>query len=96
MDKVITGTTEEEMKKFAYFVKNKDKYPKVQLVKLPLVTTDEDEKFSASTLRSDTDFLEGGSWLPDISESDKQKILDILVPKAESLSSFKKFFRRVL
>ena len=92
VDQIITGTTAEEMKKFAYFIKNADKYPKVKLEELPIITSGEDEKFSASDLRKSEQFIAEGSWVPSIlSEEDKKEVIDIILPKVES---FKKFFSK--
>jgi nicotinamide mononucleotide adenylyltransferase len=92
VDEIITGTTAEEMKKFAYFVKNASKYPKVKLEELPIITSGEDEKFSASDLRKSEQFIAEGSWVPSIlSEEDKKEVIDIILPKVES---FKKFFSK--
>ena len=92
VEEIITGTTADEMKKFAYFVKNADKYPKVKLEELPIITSDEDEKFSASDLRKSEEFIAEGSWIPSIlSEEDKREVIDIILPKVES---FKKFFSK--
>ena len=88
VDEIITGTTEEEMKKFASLIKNKEKYPKVRLETLPIIASEEDEKFSASNIRSSVDVIAEGSWMPNISEEDKQRVVDILMPKTESFSSF--------
>ena len=80
------------MKKFAYFIKNADKYPKVKLEELPIITSGEDEKFSASDLRKSEQFIAEGSWVPSIlSEEDKKEVIDIILPKVESC---KKFFSK--
>ena len=98
VDHIITGTTAEEMKKFAHFVKNADKYPKVELEELPVITSGEDEKFSASNLRQSEQFIADGSWTPVddegqpiLSDEDKREVIDIILPKVES---FKKFFSK--
>lgn len=92
VDEIVTGTTAEEMKKFAYFIKNADKYPKVKLQELPIITSGEDEKFSASDLRKSEQFIADGSWIPSVlSEEDKKEVLNIILPKVES---FKKFFSK--
>ena len=89
VDQIITGTTAEEMKKFAYFIKNAEKYPKVKLEELPIITSGEDEKFSASDLRKSEQFIAEGSWVPSIlSEEDKKEVIDIILPKVESFKSF--------
>ena len=88
---IITGTTKEEMSKFKGFQKDPAKYPKVRLLELPIVTTDEDEKFSATTIRSSEQFVTEGSWIPQVlSSEDKRKIVSILLTKMES---FKRFFK---
>ena len=88
-DKIITGTLPEEAKRFAYFAKNADKYPNVQVVEVPRVG-DEDNKFSATTIRTSTNHLRKGSWIPaNIPQSDKQNILDIAVKNAPSEEEIK-------
>lgn len=83
VDKIITGTMADERGKFAYFVKNKDKYPKVQLVDLPVIVANEDDKFSASEIRKSQQYLTSGKWIPSVvSQQDKQAIIDIVTPKS--------------
>lgn len=84
VDKIITGTMADERGKFSYFVKNKDKYPKVELKDLPVIVTKEDDKFSATEIRKSKDYLLSGKWIPTIiSKSDKQAIIDIITPEEE-------------
>ena len=84
VDKIITGTMADEKGKFSYFVKNKDKYPKVELKDLPVIVAKEDDKFSATEIRKSKDYLVSGKWIPSvISKSDKQDIIDIVTPKEE-------------
>jgi len=89
---VITGTIESEInQKFGYFIKNKEKYPKVILKTLPVIESAEDQKFSATTLRQSEQAIAEGSWIPkEVTQSaeDKQKILNLLVPKTESFQTF--------
>jgi hypothetical protein len=83
VDRIITGTTADEMKKFSGIVKNRDKYPKVELMELPIITSKEDDKFSASVIRSSESYLTSGKWIPSvISSQDKQVIIDIVTPKS--------------
>jgi len=83
VDKIITGTTADEMKKFAGIVKNKDKYPKVEIMELPIIVAKEDDKFSASAIRSSESYLTSGKWIPSVvSKDDKQAIIDIVTPKS--------------
>lgn len=75
--KIITGALPEEMKKFAYFAKNREKYPKVQVVELPRIG-DEDSKFSATSIRTSVNFLKTGEWIPSkIKDTDKKAIVNI-------------------
>lgn len=81
--KIITGTTADEMKKFSGIIKNKEKYPKVELMELPIIATKEDDKFSASVIRSSESYLTSGKWIPSVvSTQDKQAIIDIVTPKS--------------
>lgn len=74
---IITGALPEEMNKFSYFVKNKEKYPSVGLVELPRIG-DEDNKFSATSIRTSVNYLNKGAWIPQkIQGGDKKRILDI-------------------
>jgi len=83
VDKIITGTTADEMKKFSGIIKNKDKYPKVELMELPIIATKEDDKFSASVIRSSEEYMLSGKWIPSVvSQQDKQAIIDIVTPKS--------------
>jgi hypothetical protein len=83
VDKIITGTMADEKGKFAYFEKNKDKYPKVELKDLPVIATKEDDKFSATEIRKSKDYMTSGKWIPSVvSKEDKQAIIDIVTPKS--------------
>jgi hypothetical protein len=83
VDKIITGTTKEEMGKFSSIIKNKDKYNKVELMELPIIATKEDNKFSASEIRNSESYLTSGKWIPPVvSTQDKQAIIDIVTPKS--------------
>ena len=84
VDKIITGTMAEDKSKFNYFVKNKDKYPKVELRELPVIVAKEDDKFSASEIRKSQEYLVSGKWIPAvISKEDKQAIIAIVTPEEE-------------
>lgn len=84
VDKIITGTMADEKGKFAYFIKNKDKYPKVELRDLPVIVAKEDDKFSATEIRKSKDYMTSGKWIPSIiTKDDKQEIIDIVTPKEE-------------
>jgi hypothetical protein len=84
VDKIITGTMADEKGKFAYFEKNKDKYPKVELRDLPIIVAKEDDKFSATEIRKSKDYMTSGKWIPSVvSKEDKQAIIDIVTPKKE-------------
>lgn len=84
VDKIITGTMADEKGKFAYFIKNKDKYPKVELRDLPVIVAKEDDKFSATEIRKSKDYMTSGKWIPSVvSKQDKQAIIDIVTPQEE-------------
>jgi hypothetical protein len=83
VDKIITGTMADEKGKFAYFEKNKDKYPKVELKDLPVIVAKEDDKFSATEIRKSKEYLTSGKWIPSVvSKEDKQTIINIVTPKS--------------
>lgn len=84
VDRIITGTMADEKGKFSYFIKNKDKYPKVELKDLPVIVAKEDDKFSATEIRKSKDYMTSGKWIPSVvSKQDKQDIIDIVTPKEE-------------
>jgi len=81
--KIITGTMADERGKFSYFTKNKDKYPKVELIDLPIIVAKEDDKFSATEIRKSEEYMLSGKWIPSVvSKEDKQTIIDIVTPKS--------------
>lgn len=83
VDKIITGTTAEEMQKFSGIIKDKKKYPKVELMELPIIAAKEDDKFSASEIRKSEEYLLSGKWIPTVvSKGDRQAIIDIVTPKS--------------
>lgn len=85
VSKIITGAMMDEMKKFSYFIKNKDKYPKVEIIQLPVIVSKEDDKFSATEIRSSKEYLVSGKWIPTIvSNQDKQEIIDIVTYQAKA------------
>lgn len=74
------NNTKDDKRKYEYLTKNKDKYLNAELEVLPLVTTAEDEKLSASTLRQSMDVLKKGNWLPkELDRDDARKVLDLLL-----------------
>ena len=84
VDKIITGTMADEKAKFSYFIKNKDKYPKVELKDLPVIVAKEDDKFSATEIRKSKEYMTSGKWIPSIiSKEDKQTIINIVTPQQE-------------
>lgn len=79
--KLVTGGLKNEMGKFAYFAKNKDKYPNVEVVQVPVTGESEEEKFSATDVRSSEQYIKSGKWVPSIvSDEDEKKIISILLP----------------
>ena len=84
VDKIVTGTMADEKGKFSYFMKNQDKYPKVELKDLPVIVSKEDDKFSATEIRKSKDYMTSGKWIPSIiSKNDKQEVIDIVTPQEE-------------
>ena len=84
VDKIITGTMADEKAKFTSFEKNKDKYPKVEILDLPVIVAKEDDKFSATEIRKSKDYLLSGKWIPSVvSKEDKQAIIDIVTPQEQ-------------
>lgn len=77
--KIITGAMTSEMGKFKYFSTNKEKYPNVEIATLPEVKLKkQDDKFSATTIRTSKKYTESGKWIPrQIIPADKTKIVDI-------------------
>jgi len=86
VSRIITGATKDDFARFNTFIKNKDKYPKVDLVELPVITSAEDSKLSATNIRQSEEYLRSGQWLPDKLDSvDVKKIVAILLPTFESI-----------
>ena len=76
-EKIITGALPEEVKKFAYFEKNKEKYNNVEILELPRIGSIA-SKFSATSIRSSIHFLKEGDWIPsELSEKDKETVINI-------------------
>jgi len=76
-EKIITGALPEEIKKFAYFEKNKEKYNNVEILELPRIGSIA-SKFSATSIRSSIHFLKEGDWIPsELSEKDKETVINI-------------------
>lgn len=74
----------DEDKKFAYLLKNRDRYPNVKLITLPTISDKQDTKFSASTLRKSVEILRKGDWMPScLDRDDAAKVLDILIKPLE-------------
>jgi len=82
--KIITGTLPEEAKRFDYFIKNKEKYPTVEILELPR-EGEEDSKFSANSIRNSVRYLKSGEWTPqEINNSDKERSINIASMRAPS------------
>ena len=82
--KIITGALPEEMKRFAYFVKNKDNYPNLEIQELPRIG-DEDNKFSATSIRNSMNYLRKGEWIPkEISNEDRKTIVGLAMQNSPS------------
>lgn len=84
VDQIITGAMADEKGKFSSFIKNTDKYPKVQIKELPVIVAKEDDKFSATEIRKSREYMVSGKWIPSIiSKQDKQDIINIVTPQEE-------------
>lgn len=82
--KIITGALPEEMSRFAYFIKNKENYPNLEIQELPRIG-DEDNKFSATSIRTSMNYLRKGEWIPEeISTEDRKQILNIAMKNTPS------------
>jgi len=80
--KIITGALEEELAKFIYFEKNREKYPNVEVLVLPKIG-DEENKLSATTMRSSVRYLKNGEWIPDeIGEKGRKAVTQIAMKNA--------------
>ena len=76
---LVGGVKGESAGRFSHFIKNQDKYPKVQIVEFNPLLDAEDEKLSASYIRTKPDYLEGMGWAPEVLNSVEQnKIKKIL------------------
>jgi hypothetical protein len=83
-EKIITGALPEEIKKFAYFEKNRDKYSNVEILELPRIGSIA-SKFSATSIRGSIHFLKKGEWIPtELSEKDKETVINIAMINAPS------------
>lgn len=86
--RIITGTTAEDLGRFKAFLKDRVKYPKVEVQELPVVATDEESKLSATNIRHSQEYLESGEWLPDqLNDRDIKKIVNILLPVLENVDN---------
>ena len=98
VDKIITGGLPDELSaKFSTFINKPDLYSNVELLEFPKVERKEDakfiqadkenkkdDKFSATEIRADKDYLLSGKWIPkEVSKEDKQTIIDIVKPQEE-------------
>lgn len=80
--KILTGTLASESRKFKYFEKNKQNYPNVEVLTLPEVKK-EDDKFSATAIRTSKKYTQSGKWIPkQVSTADRSKIVDIALQNA--------------
>lgn len=97
--KVVVGYSPGEEPRYAYFIKNKDKYAKVDLIVFNITTDETDEKLSATSIRNDQNYFKSLKWTPKISDNDKLKILSIFkkgLETSEIIERMKKDVRDVL
>lgn len=84
VDQIITGAMADEKSKFSSFIKNTDKYPKVQIKELPVIVAKEDDKFSATEIRKSREYMVSGKWIPPIiAKQDKQEVIDIVTAQEQ-------------
>ena len=82
--KIITGALPEEMSRFAYFKKNKENYPNTEIQELPRMG-DEENKFSATSIRNSMNYLGRGEWIPkEISSEDRKRIIGLAMQNSPS------------
>lgn len=69
----------EEDKKWSYLIKNREKFPNVRLVTIPVVIDKGSEKLSASSLRASEEKIKKGNWIPQgiLNTEDISKVIDI-------------------
>lgn len=83
VSKIITGTIAAERdRKFGYIFKNREKYPKVEVLDFPeLKLTDVEGgelKLSASSIRDSLEVLKRGDWIPrELSPQEKEEVIKI-------------------
>lgn len=76
----LVGKSENDKDRY----KELKQYSNVEIVNLSTVSTKEDEKLSATTLRHSIDILKAGKWLPGVLDrDDTKKVLDILIKPLE-------------
>lgn len=82
--KIITGALPEEMSRFAYFKKNKENYPNIEIQELPRMG-DEENKFSATSIRNSMNYLRRGEWVPkELSAEDKKRVVGLAIQNSPS------------
>lgn len=82
--KIVTGAIASEKSKFTYFSKNKENYRNIEVLELPEVKK-EDDKFSASAIRTSNKHIMKGKWIPkEIKPEDKEEIISIASRNAPS------------
>jgi len=97
--KIVVGYSPGEESRYSYFLKNKDKYSKVNLVTFNITTDKTDEKLSATSIRNDEEYFKSLKWTPELSDSDKRKVLSIFkkgLETTEIVERMKKNVKNVL
>lgn len=83
----VVGLSPGEEKRYEYFVKNKDKYPKVEFHKFSITTDDTDDKLSATNIRLDQNYLKSMKWAPTVlSPEEKSKVYNTIKNASEQYS----------
>ena len=77
---VLVGAMKgESERRYSYFAKHAEKYPKVKIVEFSPVLAAEDEKLSATNIRNNPDYMAGMKWAPDsLKKVEQREIIKIL------------------
>jgi len=73
--KIVVGYGPGEESRYNYFVKNAEKYPKINLKVFNITTDDTDEKLSATSIRTDQKYLDSLKWVPaELNSKDSKQV----------------------
>jgi len=79
IEKALVGYGVGEEKRYAHFLKNAEKYSKVQMTEFVITTDDNDNKLSATAIRTNPEYLDSMEWIPSkLSPEDQEKVYNIV------------------